>query len=234
MADSAALSREYAPAEGERIGFCFPVHGWRPPLPVRGFISKAKLRADKSAFCYCVCTAGDDIGETVKILKHDLAGRGIALHSAWSLVMPESYVGLPFMDVDTPEKEKSKKETAAETLKEIKRHVIDRRQGVFGLVEGRWPRVNSRFLGSLFIKCLLTDKPFRADKERCLKCGRCASVCPMGNISMDESRRPAWHNDGSCIACFACYHHCPAHCISYGQRTKGKGQYFFNKPEDRK
>ena len=27
-------------AEGERLGFCFPVHGWRPPRYVRQFVSR--------------------------------------------------------------------------------------------------------------------------------------------------------------------------------------------------
>ena len=31
-------------SENERIGFCFPVHGWRPPMLVRRFISTLDIR----------------------------------------------------------------------------------------------------------------------------------------------------------------------------------------------
>ena len=31
---------EYTLQEGERLGFCFPVHGWRPPKIVREFIRR--------------------------------------------------------------------------------------------------------------------------------------------------------------------------------------------------
>ena len=33
---------EYTLAEGERIGFCFPTHGWQPPRIVRKFIKGLK------------------------------------------------------------------------------------------------------------------------------------------------------------------------------------------------
>lgn len=101
--------------EGERIGFCFPVHGWRPPKLVRDFVSRLRLRAE-GHYVYALCTAGDNIGETIEILEKDLSEVGIHLDSAFSLIMPESYVGLPFMDVDTEAKEKAKKDEAAALL----------------------------------------------------------------------------------------------------------------------
>lgn len=227
MAKAENLSHEWHPTDGERIGFCFPVHGWRPPLPVLRFIERMRLNVAHDTFCYCVCTAGDNIGETVDILSKHLAKRGITLHSAFSILMPESYVGLPFMDVDTPENEKRKKRQAATELQQYIKNIIKREKGVFKLIKGHWPRTNSRLIGSLFIKYLLTDKPFRVDNDKCLSCGKCADVCPIGNIQLDKDKHPIWQHNGSCISCFACYHHCPAHSIEYGRRTKGKGQYFF-------
>ena len=102
--------------EGERLGFVFPVHGWRVPRLVRSFISQLRLKPfgdgispDSKPFCYAVCTAGDSIGKTIDTLNkslqanHQLQAMGISQpDSAYSLIMPESYVGLPFMDVDPP------------------------------------------------------------------------------------------------------------------------------------
>lgn len=229
MADTSVLESEIALEPDERLGFCFPVHGWRPPKAVRNFISRMRIRTADSTYCYVVCTAGDDIGETVDIFGHDLLARGVKLNAALSLIMPESYVGLPFMDVDTPEKEKLKKERAAAQLEEFMRSVKDRRAGVYNLVRGHWPRINSRILGGFFVSCLVTDKPFRTAVDKCLKCGKCAAACPVGNISYDAEGIPMWHRDGSCLACFSCYHHCPAHAIEYGRRTRGKGQYYFDR-----
>ena len=234
MAQAGDGEHAYNLCDGERIGFCFPVHGWRPPLVVRNFIAGLSIDAGaQSHFCYALCTAGDTVGETMDILRNDLARRGIELHSCFSLLMPETYVGLPFMDVDTVPDERAKIERAASQLADFKQYIENRKSGVEILVRGHWPRVNSRILGSCFAAKLITDKPFRVDSSRCDHCQRCVKACPVGNMAWDNGKRqPAWTHSGRCMTCFNCYHHCPRHAIEYGCRTKHKGQYFFgrNKP----
>lgn len=219
---------EFTLAEGERIGFCFPVHGWRPPLLVRKFIKKLKFANTDKHYCYALCTAGDNIGETIDILQKDLSEIGLHLDSAFSLIMPESYVGLPFMDVDKPGKEAAKKEKAAKDLKEFEKSIINREKGLFELTKGNWPKINSRILGEYFETHLITDKPFHVVSERCVKCGICADVCPVKDIKGGLGYEPEWIHNGECLTCFTCYHHCPHHAIEFGNRTKNKGQYWFN------
>ena len=217
----------YTVKEGERVGFCFPVHGWRPPLLVRKFISK--LHIQQTAFTYAVVTAGDNIGETIDILESDLSSRGIILDSAYSLIMPESYVGLPFMDVDRLEKEHVKKQKAAEDLERFIPEILEKKQGIRNLTIGRWPRINSRIIGSFFLNHLITDKPFHVHADKCLRCGKCQDVCPVDNITGGKGSIPEWKHNSECLTCFACYHHCPVHAIEFGQRTKNKGQYYYHK-----
>ncbi len=100
---------------GERLGFCFPVHGWRPPRVMRQWLATLMLHAE-GRYVYALCTAGDTIGETMSILRSDLAARNIHLDAAASLIMPESYVGLPLMDVDKPERDRQKNSQSAERL----------------------------------------------------------------------------------------------------------------------
>ena len=225
--DNTLEQPNYCLASGERIGFCFPVHGWRPPKVLREFIGKLTINRTANHYCFALCTAGDNIGETIDILRNDLSAKGIRLDSAFSLIMPESYVGLPFMDVDTPENETRKKEKAAADLSRFITIIKERRKGIEELTIGRWPKTNSRLLGGFFTKHLITDKPFRLSTDRCIGCGLCAASCPTGNMTLDTDNRPTWHHDGSCLACFACYHHCPHHAIEYGRMTKHKGQYYF-------
>ena len=52
----------YDLAEGERLAFVFPVHGWRPPKLVRNFVEKIHISSPSTPYCYALCTAGDDIG----------------------------------------------------------------------------------------------------------------------------------------------------------------------------
>jgi NAD-dependent dihydropyrimidine dehydrogenase PreA subunit/flavodoxin len=215
--------------EGERIGFFFPVHGWRPPQTVRKFISKLIVNNFHNNFCYVVCTAGDNIGETIKIFNNDLAKIGLHTDSALSLIMPESYVGLPFMDVDTLKNEMKKRAKAKEQLKAFSECIISRRRGVNNLVIGKWPKINSRIIGDIFVKHIITDKPFRIDESKCIGCGICTKVCPVRNIESNKDNTPKWTKSGLCISCFSCYHHCPKHAIEYGNRTKNKGQYYYDK-----
>lgn len=212
---------------GERIGFCFPVHGWRPPELVRRFIKGLRLRVAPDTFCYAVCTIGDTAGEAIDILKSDLAAVGITLHSAYSLQMPNTYVGLPFMDVDPVALQKSKKVAAEADLNRYITQIVDRKTGCFNVVRGRWPRINSRLLGALFHRFLVSDKCFHINNDRCVGCGKCASACPVGDIVHRAGQAPSWRGDGRCLTCFACYHHCPHHAVEFGRRTKRKGQYFF-------
>ena len=122
--------------ENERIGFCFPVHGWRPPVVMREFIKKLDISEPSGHYVFALCTAGDNIGEAIDILRDDLSSIGIHLDSAFSLIMPESYVGLPFMDVDTPVKEKKKKEKAAEDIKIAIKSITNDEKGVNVEVNG--------------------------------------------------------------------------------------------------
>ncbi len=212
---------------GENLGLCFPVHGWRPPMIVREFINRLRINTD-GHYVYALCTAGDNIGETMDILSKDLSEKGIRLNASFSLIMPESYLGLPFFNVDSPNKERAKQETAEKKLNGYLREIVDKRE-VRHLVCGHWPHLNSRLLGGFFVRHLITDKKFAVDSRRCVKCGICADVCPTKNVIGGLGYEPKWKHDGSCIACFACYHHCPHHAIDYGSLTKHKGQYFFGR-----
>lgn len=214
--------------EGERLGFCFPVHGWRPPKLMRLLLQKVTFQFPSTPYVWALCTAGDNIGETMRLLDDDLKPHGLSLSAACSLIMPESYIGLPFMDVDTPEREAQKKSVAAALLHQFL-YYINKNKRVWNLVEGHWPRLNSRLLGSYFLHRLITDKRFRVDADKCTRCGVCAKVCPVDNIEFSKGELPQWRHTDRCLTCFACYHHCAKRAIEFGRFTKGKGQYYFDR-----
>ncbi len=173
--------------ETERIGFCFPVHGWRPPMPVCDFLTRIKIANATGHFCFALCTAGDTIGETMRILQQDLAVAGLHAEGLYSLLMPNTYVGLPFMTVDSKETAHRKLKVAAEEISRYVTDIVNRRAGS-RLHVGRWPRINSRWLGEWFIRNALTDRPFRVNNERCIRCGRCAP-CVLCRISREVRER---------------------------------------------
>ena len=245
------LAEPFILKENERLGFVFTVHGWRVPKLVREFISKMKILrepSDASAenkakaddclknrpFAYCVCTAGDSIGLTIENLNEvisqnpSLQALGITeVSSSYSLIMPESYIGLPFMDVDPKEREIRKKENAAQELAVVCEEIFDRKEGISRLVKGPIPWFFTKVVGGFFENVLITDKRFHVEKDRCVKCGICANVCPVGDIKGGHGEYPVWLHHKDCLTCFTCYHHCPHHAIEFGNQTQKKGQYYF-------
>ena len=265
---SHTLAEPFILKENERLGFVFPVHGWRVPKLVREFIGRMKVQraepasagsqtlsdisgnsasADASGisasagnsagslpFAFCVCTAGDSIGLTIENLNEvisqnpSLQALGITkVSSSYSLIMPESYVGLPFMDVDTKEKEIWKKSKSAQELAVICEEIFDRKEGVSRLVKGPIPWFFTKVVGVFFENVLITDKRFHVEKDKCVKCGICANVCPVGDIKGSHGEYPEWLHHKDCLTCFTCYHHCPHHAIEFGKQTQKKGQYYF-------
>ena len=194
---------------------------------VREFISKLRITNAQGRYCYIICTAGDTVGEAVDIFQKDLAAIGLKADSAISLLMPESYVGLPFMDIDIEKRELQKKAESGHILTPFINCILDKRRGIFNITKGRWPRINSRLLGYAFVNWIIGDSKFRVDPNRCIHCGKCAKVCPTADIECEKGQSPVWKHNGKCLSCFACYHHCPRRAIEYGNQTKGKGQYYY-------
>ena len=79
-------------AEGERLGFVYPVYAWAPPKMVLDFVDRLKVaESERKSECYVfsLCTCGDEEGNTTNILRKHLHRKGFALASAFSLKMPK-------------------------------------------------------------------------------------------------------------------------------------------------
>lgn len=217
-------------AEGERLGICYPTHGWQPPRIVREFIGKMTV-VGKPEFCWALTTCGDNMGEAMTILNKDLEKKGLKAETCFSVIMPESYVCLPFMYTDPEEKEKRKIAQAKQQLVHIIDIIKACRKGVVELEKGATPRLYSYVIGSYFNKKMVTDHKFTVDADVCIQCGKCVKMCPVDNI---EGTPPVWLHNGKCTSCLACYHYCPVHAINFGKITQKRDQYYFNRRADRK
>ena len=233
----------YQLVAGERIGFCFPTHGWQPPHIVREFIRQLvfqRLDTTERHFCWALTTCGDNMGEAMTILNRELAtnmalrlsdSEAFQAESVFSIIMPESYVCLPFMKTDPEDKEAMKLDVARHQLPHIINMIRERRRGVEELDKGGTPRLYSYVIGEYFNRKMVTDKKFTVDADKCIRCGKCNKVCPADNI---QGTPPAWLQNGRCTSCLARYHYCPVHAINYGKITRKRDQYYFNKRGDQR
>ena len=199
----------YTLAEGERLGFCFPTHGWQPPRIVRTFIRRAQFI--NTSYVYAVTTCGDNMGHAMRILNKELRHKNLRAQSMFAVLMPESNVCFSFLHLDTHERERQKIVQARDRVAHICETVVRKEEGVVELIRGAIPYTYTYVIGGYYNKHLISDAKLWVDAEACIQCGLCAQLCPV--------------HDGSCTKCLACYHHCPRHAIHWG--TMKRGQYVF-------
>ena len=202
----------YALKEGEPLGFVFPVYFYTVSDPVLKLVRN--LTVENASFVYAVIPCGASIGAAGGFLKSELKKRGLELQRVDALVVPDG--ALIFYDIDTPEKMEQQLNAATKELASI-RQAIDRREG--NRITG------SSVLGKIglaaYHACMST-KPFHAD-EKCVGCGKCASICPSGAISMVDGR-PVWTGK-KCLKCCGCINRCPVSAIQYGKKTAARVRY---------
>ena len=202
----------YTLKENEPLGFVFPVYFYTVSDPVLELVRN--LTVENASFVYAVIPCGASIGAAGGFLKSELKKRGLELQRVDALVVPDG--ALIFYNIDPPEKMEKKLEAATKELASIKR-AIDRREG--NNVKGS-PALGKAWLAA-YHACMST-KPFHAD-DSCIHCGKCASVCPAGAITMTDGR-PVWTKN-KCLKCCGCINRCPVSAIQYGKRTASRGRY---------
>jgi len=208
---------EYEFVEKELLGFVFPVYAWGPPQIVVDFISKLRVSGGKP-YVFSVCTCGDDEGYTTRMMQKALAKAGLSLDSAFTVIMPNTYI-IGF-DVDSKDVVSEKLRRAEEKLQTINAVISNREKGVFDLIPGRLPGLKSAIVNPLFNRFGRNTKRFYAT-DKCTGCGICAKVCPLHTITIND--KPVWGKP--CTQCLACIHRCPVHAIQYGKMTVRKGRY---------
>lgn len=214
---------DYTLTDGERLGFVFPIYSWGPPLLVLDFLKNLKLDVTPD-YVYFVCTCGDNCGHTEKVFRKALQEKGWSLSACFSVIMPETYIGMAGFNLDTEENAKRKISEANATMTRLVPRLAQKEQ-FSEMIVGSFAWLKTYLVNPGFNRSATDDSKYRST-EKCISCGKCVNICPLQNITLEEGH-PKWH--GHCTMCMACYHHCPTNAIQYGKSTKGKGQYYFDK-----
>ncbi len=216
----------------DQIIWVFPVHSWGMPEVVRKMIRRVSLTGHSSgATHHLVATCGDDCGYTDRMWRREIERHGWKTGGAYTVEMPNTYVALPFFDVDKPEVRDRKLAGMPGRVKIIADELRSDHPQT-DLIRGAMPGLKTGVIYPFFMKNLIRPAKFKVSADKCISCGRCVKICPLGNVSLENGRNPEWHT--ACCGCLACYHVCPVKAISYGRFTKGKGQYYFGISTDKK
>ena len=213
MIDAAREKRfHYTLADNEPLGFVFPVYFYTVSDPVLDFVRC--LTVENASFIYAVIPCGASIGPAGGFLKSELKKRGLDLQRVDPLIVPDG--ALIFYDIDAPDKMAQTLQAATEKLASI-RQAIERRTP--NKITGSAAAGKAGL--AAYHACKSTKK-FYAD-DKCVHCGKCASVCPVGAITLVEGS-PVWTKD-KCLKCCGCINRCPAGAIQYGRKTSERGRY---------
>ena len=217
---------EYELAEGERLGFVFPIYAWGPPKLVMDFVKKVAVKVPEPVegpskrYVYFACTCGDECGLAEDIFRKALEQKGWNLNACFSVQMPETYIGMPGFKLDTDENAQRKIAAADKLLNDCILR-LQNKESFSKMTKGGAAWFKSHLINPGFSKMATNDKKYRVT-EACIHCGKCVEACPLKNVTLEDGL-PKWNG------CMGCYHHCPVNAIQYGNATVGKGQYYFGR-----
>lgn len=199
----------------EQIGFIFPIYAWGIPEPIDIFVRQ--LPKVKS-FTFGIGTCGAEAGIALKRLS-----KVYHLDSSYSIIMPSNYI----IGEDIEEKSVilKKIELASKEIDKISTEIIEKRRA-YRVNEGKMSKLKSIFINKMFNKYGRTTAPFYVDKEKCIKCGLCAKMCPASTIKLVDGN-PVWNK--KCYQCLRCINNCPRGAIQYGKNTNKRGRYNISK-----
>ena len=203
---------DYTLADGEALGFVFPVYFYTVSDPVLELVRR--LTVKNASYVYAVIPCGASIGPAGGFLKSELKKRGLDLQRVDPLIVPDG--ALIFYDIDSPEKLSGQLQAAEQALASIREAVRQRRPN---RVTGSAAAAKAGL--AAYHLCQSTKK-YWAD-DRCVHCGKCAEICPVGAIRM-ENGAPVWVKS-RCLKCCGCINRCPAGAIQYGSKTASRGRY---------
>ncbi|NTU71812.1 MAG: 4Fe-4S binding protein [Coriobacteriia bacterium] len=202
--------------DADAIGLVFPVYFDRIPEIVRTLITAAALPAD--AYYFAITTSGEPTGNALHATDMLLRSRGARLAYGANLALADNSIVA-----------KTSEAKAAERFAQLDAVTDDIAAAVNGRVQLDVRELRDAGLAafghvsSFGFMYLYGARQRAVDSDACTRCGQCATLCPVNNITVtDEGVRIG----SDCVWCFACLNWCPHKAIRFGKIDPAeKGQY---------
>ncbi len=186
------------------VGLAFPVACQTTYPLVWQFCQE--LAPGQGAPIFMVDTMAGYSGAIVGPLREVVRGRGYTPIGAREIIMPINYYRRRIAE----EREQRQRERGQERARAYARDLLAGR--------ARWghvpvlPDLLRALVGSRWMWRWVawTDSVLRLDRERCTRCGLCARLCPIGNLTLDPWPR----YQGRCQQCMRCLSYCPEQALA--------------------
>jgi ferredoxin/flavodoxin len=198
--------------KSELIGLGFPIYGSDVPRIFHDFLRKLpRLEEEKSILGFVTQMMWS--GDGINFLGPELLEKGYCLRWAAEFNMPNN-IALPIIPLPyesdfnkfTPQLEKCGKQIADLCAKIANNQPFRQHSGVLAAAAAWIQRGPFRLVHDW------GRKFWSVDEEACNSCERCALLCPVGNIVM-QNGLPIYSDQ--CVYCMRCFNYCPTHAIHY-------------------
>lgn len=185
----------YSSAE---IGIVCPVYGHEMPLPVKRFIAEADFETD---YLYLILTYGNRHGGAAELAAEFADSVGKTFRYINVLLMADNF--LPAFDMS---RQMKLDKHIPQQIEAIISDISDHRHFISEVTD------TDRAAHRQFLE-RMSELPADAFKniyritEKCIGCGICTKVCPMGCFELEAQR--AVRSSKDCISCMACIYACP-------------------------
>lgn len=195
-------------SEFGKIILVTPIYSFGLPLPVLDLLK----RLDKNVGLIVIQNYGGMIGGADRLFYEYALKFGLNVRSVYALKMPENFTLVlppPAFYKNRILKSADKRINAViDAILRQKYRIPEKkrtREKTYIKNKNNWHFIAERF----------------SVNDTCTRCGKCAAVCPVRNISFSDGRISFGNR---CIACLGCFHRCPQKAIVYKKKS-GKKQY---------
>ena len=196
--------------------FVSPVYVSVPAMVFLDFLRRSRFPDGCRA--YFVMTSAGGMGAAPYYCRKIAAEKGFTYLGTAEVKMPQNYI--LFFRMGTPQENRARIEASFPVIDRIARTVIGSR-ALNEQTPKLWELLATKLVLGPYYRFCMSAGPFAAN-DRCVGCGKCAALCPLGNITLKDSR-PVWGDN--CTHCMSCINLCPKDAIEYGRLTSGKPRY---------
>lgn len=208
------------PAKYERVGFVFPTCFLHPPKVVKEIGTELKFATRHKVFLIATCGGGNGftLSDFRKLIQPKLKTRV----QEFSIPLPGNH--LVGFGAWSESRQQKMFDNAKKSLSRAVRNIQNdtptkiKRDLPLGLMT--W--MSQTFNGRLGVKDIFSTVAEYYTTEACVHCGKCAKVCPVGNIKISDGKVTFGSN---CQQCMACIQWCPQRAISHPNVSADRKRY---------
>ncbi len=213
------LNRDAVEAQGEIVGFVFPIYMTAIPKPVKDFIKKLELKPTQ--YTFAIATRIGITHSAFRTIDKILRKKGKRLDSCFTLNMASND---PKFKYKAPTREEIAvlESVVHERLDSIQANIVNKAKS--------WEkdthftsRIPVIFLPLMALMADSANYNLYSD-SKCTGCGTCARVCPAGKVIM-QAGKPVWQKSVKCYKCSACLNYCPMQASQIKSYTENNERY---------